>query len=99
MVVNAINYINKIIEDIDYFVFHFENDEDKLAIIKKVKDMGKKVGIAINPNTRISEIVPYLDKIDIVLVMSVFPGWSGQKFIEKTLEKINILAEYILKKY
>jgi len=59
-----------------------------------VKAKNKKVGIAINPNTKISEIVPYLDKIDIVLVMSVFPGWSGQKFIEKTIKKINTLAKY-----
>jgi len=94
MVINTIDYINKIIDYIDYFLFHFENDEDKLAIIKEVKAKNKKVGIAINPNTKILEIVPYLDKIDIVLVMSVFPGWSGQKFIEKTIEKINTLAEY-----
>ena len=94
MVINTIDYINKIIDYIDYFLFHFENDEDKLVIIKEVKAKNKKVGIAINPNTKISEIVPYLDKIDIVLVMSVFPGWSGQKFIEKTIEKINTLAEY-----
>lgn len=94
MVINTFNYINKIIDYIDYFVFHFENDEDKLAIIKKIKLLGKKVGIAINPDTKISEIVPYLDKVDLVLVMSVFPGWSGQKFIHKTIEKINTLAEY-----
>ncbi|MFX0072310.1 MAG: ribulose-phosphate 3-epimerase [Candidatus Hermodarchaeota archaeon] len=94
MVINTFDYINKIIENVDYFIFHFENDEDKLAIIKEVKTKNKKVGIAINPNTRISEIVPYLDKIDIVLVMSVFPGWSGQEFIEKTVEKINTLAEF-----
>ncbi|MFW9938405.1 MAG: ribulose-phosphate 3-epimerase [Candidatus Thorarchaeota archaeon] len=94
MVVNTINYINKIIDYIDYFVFHFENDEDKLAIIKEIKLLGKKVGIAINPDTKISEIVPYLDKVDLVLVMSVFPGWSGQKFIHKTIEKINTLAQY-----
>ena len=94
MVINTIDYINKIIDYIDYFLFHFENDEDKLAIIKEVKAKNKKVGIAINPNTKISEIVPYLNKIDIVLVMSVFPGWSGQKFIDKTIEKINTLAEY-----
>ncbi len=94
MVINTIDYINKIIDYIDYFLFHFENDEDKLAIIKEVKAKNKKVGIAINPNTKILEIVPYLDKIDIVLVMSVFPGWSGQKFIDKTIEKINTLAEY-----
>ena len=94
MVINTIDYIDKIIDYIDYFLFHFENDEDKLAIIKEVKAKNKKVGIAINPDTKISEIVPYLDKIDIVLVMSVFPGWSGQKFIEKTIEKINTLAEY-----
>ncbi|MFX1408985.1 MAG: ribulose-phosphate 3-epimerase [Promethearchaeota archaeon] len=94
MVNNTFQYIDKIIEDIDYFVFHFENDEDKLVIINEVKLRNKKVGIAINPDTKISKIVPYLDKIDIVLVMSVNPGWSGQIFIESTIQKINNLAEF-----
>ncbi|MFX1316550.1 MAG: ribulose-phosphate 3-epimerase [Promethearchaeota archaeon] len=94
MVKNTFQYIEKIIEYVDYFVFHFENDEDKSVIINEVKLRNKKVGIAINPDTKISEIIPYLDKIDIVLIMSVNPGQSGQIFIENTIQKINNLAEF-----
>ena len=94
MVVNPFHYIDKIIEFIDVFLFHFEIDGNKKVIINEVKGKNKKVGIAINPDTEISEILPYLNEIDIVLVMSVYPGWSGQKFIPETIEKINRLAEY-----
>ncbi len=94
MVKDTYDYINKIIEDIDYFVFHLENDEDKINLIEMIRDNSKKVGIAINPDTKISEVITYLDKIDIVLIMSVYPGWSGQNFIPETVEKINQLAEY-----
>ncbi|MFX1312496.1 MAG: ribulose-phosphate 3-epimerase [Promethearchaeota archaeon] len=94
MVINIYDYIDKIIENVDYFVFHFENDENKIKIIEKIRNKVKKVGIAINPDTKISDIVPYLDKIDIMLVMSVYPGYSGQVFIPETIEKINQLVKY-----
>ncbi|MFX1328703.1 MAG: ribulose-phosphate 3-epimerase [Promethearchaeota archaeon] len=94
MVINPFEYINRIINDIDIFLFHFETKDNKEILIKKVKEYNKKVGFAINPETEISEIVPYLKKIDLVLVMSVNPGWSGQKFIKNTLKKVDQLAEY-----
>lgn len=94
MVLNPLKYIDKIIEFIDIFLFHLEIEGNKKIIIDKVKNFNKKVGIAINPDTNISEIIPYLDKIDLVLVMSVHPGWSGQKFITDIIKKVNYLAEY-----
>ena len=60
-----------------------------------IKDYGLKVGIAVNPDTDIKNIFPYLDRIDLVLVMSVYPGKSGQTFIETTPSKIKELKEYI----
>jgi ribulose-phosphate 3-epimerase len=60
MVVNPFQYIYKIIEYIDVFLFHFEIDGNKKVIINEVKGKNKKVGIAINPDTEISEIVPTL---------------------------------------
>ena len=98
MVTNPFNYVNKIINDIDLFLFHFEIKDDKNKLIEKVRANNKKVGLAINPETEISEIISFLNKIDLVLVMSVNPGWSGQKFIQNTLKKIDKLAEY-KKKY
>jgi len=92
MVRNPFEYINKIIDYIDIFLFHFEIDYDINELIEEIRKHNKKVGLAINPETGISEIIPYLNKIDLVLVMSVNPGWSGQKFIPKIVKKIDQLA-------
>jgi len=94
MVINPIEYVAKIVSLIDIFLFHFEIDNDKTSIIEEVKSKQKKVGIAINPETKISKIIPFLEKIDLVLIMSVNPGWSGQKFLPVTIKKLNKLAEY-----
>jgi len=98
MVRNPFEYINKIIDYIDIFLFHFEIDYDINELIEEIRKYNKKVGLAINPETGISEIIPYLKKSDLVLVMSVNPGWSGQRFIPKTVKKIDQLAE-LKKKY
>ena len=98
MVRNPFEYIKKIIDYIDIFLFHFEIDYDIDEIFEEIRRFNKKVGLAINPETDISEIISYLKKSDLVLVMSVNPGWSGQKFIPKTVKKIDQLAE-IKKKY
>ena len=94
MVLNPFDYIEQIIDVIDIFLFHFEANGDKLDIIKKIKKNHKSVGIVLNPDTKISEILPYLDLIDIILVMSVHPGRSGQKFIPEVINKVNELADY-----
>lgn len=98
MVINPDDYIEKILKYIDIFLFHLESKGDKNDIIKKIKFFNKKVGIVVNPNTEISRVVPFLDKIDIVLVMGVVPGWSGQKFIPHTINRVEELAKY-KKKY
>ncbi|NVM46268.1 MAG: ribulose-phosphate 3-epimerase [Candidatus Lokiarchaeota archaeon] len=94
MVIDPPYYIEKIIEYIETFTFHFEIEQDKNGIIEKVRSKGKKVGIAINPDTKIEEIVPYLNAINLVLVMSVYPGGSGQKFIPHSIEKVNDLNKH-----
>jgi len=98
MVVNPSEFIEQIIEFVDIFTFHKEIEGNIDAIIKKVKKKNKKVGIAINPDTDIAAILPFLESIDLVLVMSVNPGGSGQKFIPNSVEKVNQLREY-KKKY
>ncbi len=94
MVINPLEFIEQIIEFVDIFTFHKEIDGNIDEIIRKVKKRNKKVGLAINPNTNISEIQSYLGSIDLVLVMSVNPGGSGQKFIPNSVEKVNRLREY-----
>ena len=98
MVINPSEYIEQIIDFVEIFTFHEEIEGDIDAIIRKVKKKNKKVGLAINPDTDISEILSYLGSIDLVLVMSVNPGGSGQKFIPNSIEKVNRLREY-KKKY
>ena len=94
MVVNPFKYIEQIIEFVDIFTFHKEIVGDMDAIIRSVKKKNKKVGLAINPDTDITEILPYLGSIDLVLVMSVKPGGSGQEFIPNSIEKVNQLRKY-----
>ncbi len=74
--------------------FHFEAKSDILKTIAKIKETGKKVGISIKPKTEVTEIHPLLKEIDLVLVMSVEPGFGGQNFIESALGKIKELKTY-----
>ena len=69
--------------------FHPEVTNNKTAeIIKKIKDNNCKVGIAIHPNVRISDVIKYIDIIDLVVVMTVVPGFGGQKFMHSEVKKI-----------
>lgn len=73
----------------DLITIHLEACEDVDATIAKIKACGCKVGISIKPNTPVSALQPYLDKVDMILIMSVEPGFGGQKFIPSSLEKIS----------
>ena len=75
----------------DIITIHPEATDDLSASIKKIKDLGKKVGVSLNPETSVSVIRDYLDQIDLVLIMSVNPGFGGQKFMPEVLEKIKEL--------
>lgn len=78
-------------------IFHYEAVKEIKSMINLIKSYGLKVGIAVNPDTNVELLFPYLNKIDIVLIMSVYPGESGQSFIENSLEKIKSLKEEIIK--
>ena len=80
-----------------YLAFHFEAVKDINEMIELIKNYGLKVGIAINPETKVDVLFPYLNQIDEVLVMSVHPGKSGQSFIEDTPLKIKELKDEIIK--
>lgn len=78
--------------------FHLEACQDKqevLEIIKYIKENNIKVGISIKPNTKVEEILEYLPLIHLVLVMTVEPGYGGQKLIPETIEKVRKLKSYI----
>lgn len=71
----------------EYITFHLEIGNTK-ELINYVKNKNIKVGLAINPNTDINEIKPFINDIDLILVMSVYPGKGGQTFIESSIDKI-----------
>ena len=81
----------------DLVTFHYEaiKEEQVEKVINAIKDCGAKVGISIKPKTSVDKIIKYLDKVDLVLVMSVEPGFGGQSFIENSLDKIKELRKYI----
>ena len=72
----------------DEIIIHVELEGQVESLIWKIKDLGKKVGLAVNPPTPIALAQPFLDKIDLLLVMTVNPGFGGQEFIHECLPKI-----------
>ena len=79
----------------DIITIHPEATNNLISSVKKIKSYNKKVGISLNPETSLDKLNNVLDKIDLVLIMSVHPGFGGQKFIEKTLDKIKELRSKI----
>ena len=71
-----------------YIPFHVEIDEDIMECLEMIKKYSIKAGLSIKPNTKVSELIPYLPYIDMILVMSVEPGAGGQAFIETSEDKI-----------
>ena len=98
MIIEPEKYIDRAKEvGCDIFTFHYEAINDTkniISIIDKIHSTGMKAGISIKPNTKVENIYEYLKKIDLLLVMSVEPGFGGQKFMEDSLLKVNKLKEY-----
>ena len=82
----------------DIITIHPEATTDLISSIKKIKSYDKKVGISLNPETLVDKILSVLNIIDLVLVMSVNPGFGGQKFIENSLDKVKLLRKEIDKR-
>jgi ribulose-phosphate 3-epimerase len=90
MIIDPIRYVDEFAKSgADIITFHIESESDTAATIEKIKKAGKKVGIALRPKTPASAIIPFLDKIDMALVMTVEPGFGGQKFMVDMMEKIS----------
>ena len=79
----------------DIITIHPEATDDLISSIKKIKSYNKRAGVSLNPETSVDKVLSVLNIIDLVLIMSVNPGFGGQKFIEKTLEKVKILRKEI----
>ena len=93
-----ISPVHKYIKDFanagaDIITIHPEATSNLQESINEIKSFKKKVGISLNPDTKIDIIEDYLDKVDLILIMSVYPGFGGQKFISDVLEKIKSLKD------
>ena len=95
MIENPEKYINQFADaGADLITFHYEAAEDINAVINLIRKKGKKVGISIKPKTKPEVLFPFLDKVDIVLIMTVEPGFGGQSFIQDCAEKIPAIKEH-----
>lgn len=97
MIVEPWKYIEKFaLAGSDYITVHYEACKGRLKeTLIQIKNIGKKCGLAINPDCQVEVIKEYIPYCDLVLIMSVFPGFGGQKFIPESLEKIKAVADCI----
>lgn len=96
MIDNPLKYIEAFAKaGSDYITVHVEQPNDINECVRLIKSFGKKAGLAISPDTDVSVLAPYLDNISMITVMSVYPGFGGQKFIESSYEKIRAISQMI----
>ena len=89
MIIDPIKYVKDFADaGADIITFHIESESDVSQTIAEIKKTGKKVGIALKPKTPAPAVFPYLDKVDMVLVMTVEPGFGGQKFMADMMPKL-----------
>jgi ribulose-phosphate 3-epimerase len=94
MIEEPIRYVEEFAKaGADIITVHLEACDDIQAVIDKIRACGCKVGISIKPNTPVAQVLPFVDKVDMVLIMTVEPGFGGQAFIESSLEKITHLRK------
>lgn len=97
MIVEPERYIEEFIKcGADIVTFHIEavDDATVLNAIKTVKQLGKKIGLSIKPKTPAEAILKYVKDVDMILVMTVEPGFGGQKFMQETMEKVTAIRKY-----
>jgi len=89
-IIKAIDDVNDAFLDAgsDMITVHVEADHDVSTTLKRIKDAGRQAGLALNPATPMSEVEPYLDQIDLLLCMTVVPGFGGQSFMQEVMPKV-----------
>lgn len=78
----------------DVITFHYESCADPVAVINAIREKDIRVGMAISPDTPVEEVKPYMHELDMLLVMTVYPGFGGQQLIPRTLKKVREAKEY-----
>lgn len=96
MIMDPIRYIDNYADlGVNGITFHFEAASDTQTVIDKIRSRNLRVGLSVKPATPVSMIIPYLHSVDMVLIMTVEPGFGGQVFLPETLHKIKELRKYI----
>src|SRR5687768_2606646 len=96
MISNPLSYAERFAQaGSDLVIFHVEADDDPGEVIAEIGRSGKRPGIALNPETPADAVHPWLDRVDLLLVMTVHPGWGGQAFIDDVIPKLRALREEI----
>ncbi len=96
MIIEPLKYVKRFAEaGADIITFHYESDSDCGKTVDAIHSFGKKAGIAIKPATPVSVLIPYVDKADMLLIMTVEPGFGGQSFIYDCLGKIAELKKIL----
>lgn len=99
MIVHPEKYVERFCDAGAWSVgFHLEAVDDPLPILDLIKAKGVRTCLTINPDIDVKRLVPYLDKVDMVLLMSVFAGFGGRKFIPETMDKIRFIKAEIVKR-
>ena len=99
MITNPLAYAERFADaGSDLIIFHVEADDDPAAVIEAIERAGKRPGIALNPETAAETLHPYLARVDLLLVMTVHPGWGGQPFIDEVLPKLSALRDEIARR-
>jgi ribulose-phosphate 3-epimerase len=89
MIVSPEKYVKRFAEaGAEMLTFHYEAAENPAEVIELIRQEGIKVGITINPDVSVAKLRPYIDKVDMVLLMTVFAGYGGQKFIEESYDRL-----------
>ena len=98
MIVSPEKYVKRFAEaGADMISFHLNATDEPEAVLQQIRQCGAKAGLVINPDIPVESLYPYLDKCDYILLMSVFAGFGGQKFIEDTYDRIRTLKAEIVR--
>ncbi len=94
MIVDPIRYIEDFVKaGSDIITIHLESCDNVAEVLDKIHSFGLKTGLSIKPKTPVEDVIPFIDKVDMLLIMSVEPGFGGQSFIPESLEKIRKARE------
>jgi ribulose-phosphate 3-epimerase len=99
MINDPIRYIKDFVKaGADLITFHLESTSDPEAVIREIRSHEMRCGLAISPATPVENILPYLSKVDMALIMTVVPGFGGQKFMPDMMDKVRLIRKELLRR-